>query len=77
MPFIFLLFKIYLNGNPQYDEIKHKRDIKYKDLKPDDFIPDIEQVIFFYLDNIEYYLQYDHWSTFYDNFKTIGCSNVY
>ncbi len=47
IPITFTLLKIYLDGYPEYDTIKNKRDIRFKDIGPGDLSPNISKVNYF------------------------------
>ena len=34
-----------MDGNPEYESLKNKRDIRYKDFTPDDIIPGFSKVV--------------------------------
>ncbi len=50
LPILFNLMKLYIEGNPEYESLKNKRDMRYRNFTPDSFIPSITKVIFLYID---------------------------
>ncbi len=44
LPILFTFIKIYIDGNPEYESIKNKRDVRSKNLTPNDLIPSIYKV---------------------------------
>ncbi len=60
MPIFFTFIKIYLDGNPDYEVIKMKRDIRTKNLSINDIPPSIIKVKLFYSDILKSFLQCDY-----------------